>query len=97
VKITEITEGAVYRKKLDPELVQAELDKLEQMMPRERREVYKPFGSLGKLTSPEQVLYHKIDGSKKHDWGFDYEVAEFTQFMCTICGKTNRIRRKQRR
>jgi len=96
MRASEFSEGAVYRKKLDPELVQAEFAKLEKMMPREQREAYKPFGSLGKLTSPEQVVYHKIDGSKKHDWQFDYQVAEFTQFMCAVCGKTNRVRQKRR-
>lgn len=89
MKVSEIlTEGGVVRKKLDQTLLQPELDKMMSMTPREQREAYKPFGKLGKLTTPEQVIQHRVDGSNKHDWGFDYQVAEFTQFMCSVCGKT---------
>jgi len=97
MKISEITEGAVYRKQLNHADLEAKLAQYNNMTPREQRENYKPFGRLGKLTSPEQVLYHTVDGSREHDWSFDLEVAEFTQFMCTVCGKVNKVRRKQRR
>jgi len=83
-----ITEAGVYMKELDKEKFEAEQKKYRAMSRAERKEEYKPFGKLGKKSSPWHVLHHKVDGSKKHDWGFDAQYPGYTQEKCSICGRT---------
>jgi hypothetical protein len=106
MKLKELFEGAVYMKEMD-EKQRAEYDELmdayKQMSMKERRETYKPFGKLGKLTKPEQVLRHKVFGTTRHNNSFDAEFAAgrrgtvVTEFKCSECGKVIRVDRKGNR
>jgi len=83
-----IIESGVYMKELDKEKEEAALEKFRSFSPQEQRKEYKPFGRLGKLTTPQQVMMHQVDGSKQHDWGFDAQYPGYTQEKCRICGRT---------
>jgi hypothetical protein len=106
MKLQELLETAAYMKEMD-EKQRAEYDELmdeyKEMSMRERRETYKPFGKLGKLTKPEQVLRHKIFGTKKHHMVFDAEFRAgrrgslVTEYKCIECGKVIRQNQKGNR
>jgi hypothetical protein len=63
---------------------------------REAREKYKPFGKLGKLTKPEQVMQHQLAGIPKHDWAFHAQHASGSEMQCRICGRIQKMSAKGR-
>jgi len=62
----------------------------------EAREKYKPFGKLGKLTKPEQVMQHQLAGISKHEWLFHQQYAGGSEIQCRICGRIQRLNKKGR-
>ena len=60
------------------------------------REKYKPFGKLGKLTKPEQVMQHQLANAPKHDWLFHQQYAGGSEVQCRICGRVQRLNNKGR-
>jgi len=106
MKLQELCEGATYMKEMsdDQRAKYDELiDEYKEMSMKERRETYKPFGKLGKLTKPEQVLRHKVFGTNRHDMSFDAEFAAgrrgslVTEYKCIECGKVIRQNQKGNR
>ena len=63
---------------------------------KETREKYKPFGKLGKLTKPEQVMQHQLAGIPKHDWAFNAQYSGYSEMQCRICGRTQKVDPKGR-
>lgn len=86
--ITFLTEAGVYMKKLDQKKLDIEQAKYTKMSSMEKRKEYKAVGSLGKKSLPWHIMLHRVDGSKKHDWGFDAQYPGYSQEKCSICGRT---------
>jgi len=63
---------------------------------KEAREKYKPFGKLGKLTKPEQVMQHRLANAPKHDWLFHQSYAGGSEVQCRICGRIQKLNDKGR-
>ena len=99
MKLEELTE-TVYVDDLTPQQkleYDSKVHEFRTMSRSELRKKYKPFGKLGSLTKPEQVLRHQVTKTNKHDWGFDAQVTrDVARQKCRICGMTRDVDQKGR-